>query len=207
MAQLAVELQKKGLVVGFGIYGDVGMPSDSFRFFKSTFDFLKSHNVNLAMVAGLTGLDTIVTAIHEGGASRLSGCFQLHTFPRLMNYLASFGIPVELSLTQKLLAYTKDASSFSGNVIRLFLANDVPVTICSFRALFCDKDRIEMLQYIMEECQLTIEEIVKLFSNGFLYNFQNSTITKQLLNEFWDETKSYLSKQGFEDIFDVPYFP
>jgi len=207
MAQLAVDLQQKGLVVGFGIYGDVGLPSESFRFFKSTFDFLKSHNVNLAMVAGLTGLDTIVTAVHEGGASRLSGCFQLHTFPRLMNYIASFGIPVELSLTQKLIAYTKEASSFSGNVIRLFLANELPVTICSFRALFSDKDRIEMLQYIIKECELNVEETVKLISNGFRFNFQNSTVGKQLLTEFWAETKETLAKNGFEDMFDVPYFP
>ena len=208
MAQLAVDFQeKKSLVVGFGIYGDVAIPADSFRFFKSTFDFLKSHNVNLAMVAGITGVDTIVTAIHEGGASRLSGCFQLHYFPRLMNYLASFGIPVEISLTPKMLEYTKDASSFSGNVIRLYLANDIPVTICSFRGLFSDKDRISMLEHIVKECNLNIEDVVKLLSNGFRYNFQNSVNNKRILAEFWEQTKSFLSQKGFNDIFDVPYFP
>ncbi len=124
-----------------------------------------------------------------------------------MNYIASFGIPVELSLTPKLLAHTKDASSFSGNVIRLFLANDVPVTICSFRGLFSDKDRIAMLEFITKECELTIEEIVQLVSNGFRHNFQNSVTSRKLLAEFWDETKSFLAKHGFDDIYGVPYFP
>ena len=207
MAQLAVDFQeKKSLVVGFGIYGDVAIPADSFHFFKSTFDFLKSHNVNLAMVAGITGVDTIVTAIHEGGASRLSGCFQLHYFPRLMNYLASFGIPVEISLTPKMLEYTKSAS-FGGNALRLMLDNDVPVTICSFRSLFVEQNRVQMLESIVKECHLSIQEVVKLLSNGFRYNFQNSIVTRQLQDQFWKETKEFLAKNGIEEIFDVPYFP
>jgi len=207
MAQIAVDYQQKNsMVVGFGIYGDVAIPPESFRFFKSTFDFLKSHNVNVAMVAGLTGVGTIVTAIHEGGASRLSGCFQLHYFPRLMNYLASFGIPVELSLTPKLLEYTKSAS-FGGNAIRLMLDNDVPVTICSFRSLFVEKNRIQMLEEIVKECHLTIQEVVKLLSNGFRFNFQNSANSRELQEKYWKETKEVLRKNGIEDLFDVPFFP
>jgi len=207
MAKLAVDYQQKNsIVVGFGIYGDVAIPAESFRFFKSTFDFLKSHNVNLAMVAGITGVDTIVTAIHEGGASRLSGCFQVHKYPRLMNYIASFGIPVELSLTPKLLEYTKSAS-FGGNAIRLLLDNEVPVTICSFRSLFVKQNRIEMLEEIVKECHLTMQEVVKLFSNGFRFNFQNSTNTRLLQEQYWKETKEFLAKNGIEDLFDVPFFP
>jgi len=207
MATLAVDYQKKNnVVVGFGIYGDVAIPAESFRFFKSTFDFLKSHNVNLAMVAGITGVDTIVTAIHEGGASRLSGCFQVHKYPRLMNYIASFGIPVEVSLTPKLLEYTKSAS-FGGNAIRLMLDNDVPVTICSFRSLFVKENRIQMLEEIVKECHLTMQEVVKLLGNGFRFNFQNSVNTRLLQEQYWNETKKFLSENGIEDIFDVPFFP
>ena len=123
-----------------------------------------------------------------------------------MNYLASFGIPVELSLTPKLLEYTKSAS-FGGNVIRLLLDNDVPVTICSFRSLFVEQNRIQMLEAIVKECHLTIQEVVKLLGNGFRFNFQNSTETRKLQDQYWQETKDFLAKNGIEEIFDVPFFP
>jgi len=123
-----------------------------------------------------------------------------------MNYLASFGIPVELSLTPKLLEYTKSAS-FGGNAIRLMLDNEVPVTICSFRSLFVEKNRIQMLEEIVKECHLTIQEVFKLLSNGFRFNFQNSSNSRELQETFWKETKKVLAENGIEDLFDVPFFP
>jgi len=207
MANLAVNYrQNDSMVVGFGIYGDSPIPSDSFRYFKKTFDLLKSHNINIAMVAGIDTVDTIMTAIQEGGASRLSGCFQVHTFPRLMDYMASYGIPVEVSMTDKLRRFTKDAS-FGGNAIRLLLDNEVPVAICSFRALFQDKNRVEMLEEIIKECHLSIPDTVKLLSTGFNFNFQNSIRQRKILNEFWAETQKVLLEHGVQDMFDVPFFP
>jgi adenosine deaminase len=207
MANLAVNYrQNDSMVVGFGIYGDSPIPSDSFRFFKKTFDLLKSHNINIAMVAGIDTVDTIMTAIQEGGASRLSGCFQVHTFPRLMDYMASYGIPVEVSMTEKLRRFTKDAS-FGGNAIRLLLDNEVPVAICSFRALFQDKNRVEMLEEIIKECHLSIPDTVKLLSTGFNFNFQNSIRQRKILGEFWAETQKVLHDYGVEEMFDVPFFP
>jgi len=123
-----------------------------------------------------------------------------------MNYIASFGIPVEVSLTPKLLEYTKSAS-FGGNAIRLMLDNDVPVTICSFRSLFVKENRIQMLEEIVKECHLTMQEVVKLLGNGFRFNFQNSVNTRLLQEQYWNETKKFLSENGIEDIFDVPFFP
>jgi len=52
-----------------------------------------------------------------------------------------------------------------------------------------------------------MQEVVKLFSNGFRFNFQNSEKTRVLQETYWNETKEFLAKNGIEDIFDVPFFP
>jgi len=64
-----------------------------------------------------------------------------------------------------------------------------------------------MLEEIVKECHLTMQEVVKLFSNGFRFNFQNSEKTRVLQETYWNETKEFLAKNGIEDIFDVPFFP
>jgi adenosine deaminase len=206
MAQLTVDYQQRrdSLVVGFGVYGDFSIPTESLRFFMSTFEYLKSHNVNVSMVAGLSGVGTILSSVHDAGASRISGAFQLHTFPRLMNYLATRGIAVELSLTPKLLEFTKDLSI---KPLRLYIDNNVPVTICSFRSLFLTGSRTATLQKIIADCKLNVPELLRLISNGFQYNFQNYTNQQELEKDFWVKSKEILQKQGITDLFDVGFFP
>jgi len=109
-------------------------------------------------------------------------------------------------MTDKLRRFTKDAS-FGGNAIRLLLDNEVPVAICSFRALFQDKNRVEMLEEIIKECHLSIPDTVKLLSTGFNFNFQNSVRQRKILNEFWTETQKILLEHGVQEMFDVPFFP
>lgn len=207
LAELAVRQRKyrESLVVGFGCYGDEPIPESSFKYFMSTFEFLKAENMNVSMVAGLQGVGTILQAIREGGASRLSGAYHVHTFPRLMNFLATQGIAVELSLSHKFREHTKNAT-FAGSPVRLFIDNDLPITICSFRGKFSPLGRIDVLENIIEDCKLTLEELLKLFSNGFLYNFGGHVLGQQLLDKFWVSCKKLTDSAGYH-MFPVNPFP
>ena len=208
MAELTVQFRKKPnpLVVGFGVYGDGTIDPSSFRFFMSTFEYLKANNVNVTMVAGIKETDTIMTAIHDGGASRLSGAFQLHTLPRFMNYVATTGIPVELNITPKFRKHTK-GTEFAGNPLRLFVDNGVPVTFCSFRTLSGKHSRIDALEGAIEDCKLTVPEVLKVLGNGFMYNFQDSETKRTLVSAFWENTKKILIENKIENFFDIAFFP
>lgn len=71
-----------------------------YHFYASTFEYLKTNSMDLVMTAGnsewvfkltlihtlsnwfIFSVGSVVKAIHEGGASRISGAFTAHTFPR-----------------------------------------------------------------------------------------------------------------------------
>ncbi|KAH3760493.1 adenosine deaminase [Pelomyxa schiedti] len=207
MAELAVRQRKykDSLVVGFGCYGDEAIPESSFKYFMSTFEYLKTENMNVSMVAGLQGVGTILQAIREGGASRISGAFHVHTFPRLMNFLASQGIAVELSMTHKLREHTKNAT-FAGSPVRLFIDNELPITICSFRNQSSPLTRIDVLESFIEDCKLTLEELLKLLSNGFLHNFSGHILSQQLHDKFWVTCKNLAESAGYH-MFPINPFP
>eukprot|EP01106_Pelomyxa_sp_JSP_P013709 TRINITY_DN418_c0_g1_i2.p2 TRINITY_DN418_c0_g1~~TRINITY_DN418_c0_g1_i2.p2 ORF type:complete len:162 (-),score=47.35 TRINITY_DN418_c0_g1_i2:129-614(-) len=158
------------------------------------------------MVAGLQGVGTILQSIHEGGASRLSGAYHVHTFPRLMNYMATQGIPVEISGTQKLRDHTKNAT-FAGSPIRLFIDNGIPLTLCSFRGRFSPLTRVEMLAQIVGDCQLTTGELLRLSEGGCRHNFGGHARATVLTDTFWARAKTILGDAGHTHLFAVNPFP
>lgn len=81
------------------------MSETDYRFYKSSFDNLKYANMNVVIFAGQNKYDvclraavpltvpprtsSIVSALHEGGACRISGAFQIHRDPLLMDYMGN----------------------------------------------------------------------------------------------------------------------
>jgi hypothetical protein len=70
----------KDRVVGFGVCGkaDNELTDDTIRYFLPTFYYLKNNNVNVVIYAGNLDAKSITTALHQGGATRVSGAFRLH---------------------------------------------------------------------------------------------------------------------------------
>jgi len=149
-------------VVAFGVFGDKEISSTDFHYYHSTFDYLKRHSMHVVMLAGTTDARTITTALHEGGASRISGAFAVHTFPRLMNHLAMQKIPIELNLTEKLLKYTEEIQTFA-DPIRLFIDSGIVVTLCSFRGTLSNRSRCQDILHIVSKVKkqsLTLEWMI-----------------------------------------------
>lgn len=71
--------------------------------------------------------------------------------------------------------YNSDVRTFAGNPIRLFLDNLLPVAICSFKSSVSSKNRSEVLFDLVNECNLSIAELMKLLSCSFENNFQVRT--------------------------------
>lgn len=57
-----------------------------FEFCPQVLKYLKDEHMNICIAAGKKDVRTIVTALHDGGATRISGAFSIHQKPSLMNY-------------------------------------------------------------------------------------------------------------------------
>lgn len=57
-----------------------------FEFCPDVLKFLKDEHMNVCIAAGKHDPRTIVTALHDGGASRVSGAFSIHHKPSVMAY-------------------------------------------------------------------------------------------------------------------------
>ncbi|KAF2073483.1 hypothetical protein CYY_005192 [Polysphondylium violaceum] len=180
-AKVAIQNKSNG-IVGFGIFGTETISPSEIKHFSQTFDLLKRHHFNLVQNSGTSDIGSLVSTIHQAGAARLSGAFQLHKYPRLMSYVGNYRIPVEISLTKKLKSFTKDLSFTTP--IRHLLDNNVPVIICSFRSSLYSFGRTEMLYEIVKNAQLDLEHVVRLFKNPFSFNFQNLQERTKLVNLF-----------------------
>eukprot|EP00005_Dracoamoeba_jomungandri_P005358 CAMPEP_0174254576 /NCGR_PEP_ID=MMETSP0439-20130205/3899_1 /TAXON_ID=0 /ORGANISM="Stereomyxa ramosa, Strain Chinc5" /LENGTH=758 /DNA_ID=CAMNT_0015336243 /DNA_START=196 /DNA_END=2469 /DNA_ORIENTATION=+ len=192
-AELAVKHRRNG-VCGFGVFGPdvVDVKVDSiFEYCPEVIKFLKDEHMNICIAAGKSSVISIVTAFHDGGANRISGAFSIHKDPELMSYFSLHSIPIELGLTDSILHYTQDVKVFA-HPIKLFLDNDLKVTICSFDATFNKGSRSEMLYKIVSELNLSVLDLYKLIGIGFRKNFQNFDTRLQLYSDFQEIALSLL---------------
>lgn len=117
-AELAVESRSRG-VVGFAIFKDE-MPVNAVKYFESTFNFLRDHNMNIVLAAGKKDPNTVAEAV-ASGATRISGGFLLHEAPGILAFMADRDIPVEISPSDSLADSTADVRVFAGHPLRLYL--------------------------------------------------------------------------------------
>lgn len=66
------------------------------KYYLRTFDYLKANNMKVSITCGIDGFESIIAALSVGGARRISGAFNIHKHPRLWDYLANHGIPIEI---------------------------------------------------------------------------------------------------------------
>eukprot|EP00005_Dracoamoeba_jomungandri_P005902 CAMPEP_0174262382 /NCGR_PEP_ID=MMETSP0439-20130205/12941_1 /TAXON_ID=0 /ORGANISM="Stereomyxa ramosa, Strain Chinc5" /LENGTH=743 /DNA_ID=CAMNT_0015347079 /DNA_START=173 /DNA_END=2401 /DNA_ORIENTATION=- len=188
-ANLAIKYKNNG-VCGFGVLGSRELKESEFEFFQYSFDNLKRANMNVVIFSGHT--NNIQCALQGAGANRISGAFQVHQNPSLMDYMGNHGIAVELGLTDMFRIFTSDTETFTGNPIRLFLDNHMPVTICSFKGSTSPKGRSEVLYDVISECNLSPSEYLNLITNGFKYNFQSFNVREKMVQESWKEATNLL---------------
>ena len=100
VATLVVEYKTK--VVGFA-YAGLNADKDTMsREEIQVFNLLKKHQINVSITSGFKEPRSVVTAISDCGATRLSGCFAIHTERQIMDYMARNRIPVEFGVNDTL---------------------------------------------------------------------------------------------------------
>ena len=199
IASLCVEL--RDVVAGFGLFGDNELATESFPFFQSTFHMLKNESVNVVMYA--VGPTSASSAIHDGGASRLSGCFELHRAPALLDYCARHGVPIELAPSTKMLTSTaKLEATIGGSLFRLLLDGGVNVTLCSFRHSLQPLTRCEQLLHVYQQnvpkpgTENDALYLFQLIANGFRHNFAPLALRRKLFDNFVSECETLFEQHN-----------
>lgn len=205
VVNLAIKYRDLG-VCGFGFFGPDGAWTSSDQY-AAAFDLLKANSVNVSCSAGRDkSAISVVDALYKAGASRISGGFLVHKDPSLVNFLANYSIPVEMNMTENMLKGTADVSTFAGNVIRLYLDNQIKVTVCAFDKTLYPQSRSETLVKVAEVCNLEIHELVEILTTGFRRCFQSRSKRKEMYRRFWDSSLVILDKAGFQHFRESHYF-
>ena len=124
----------------------------------------------------------------------MSGAFNVHKHPRIISYLATHSIPIELGITDEFEQTQKQSWTISGSPIRLLLDNDVTVTVCGFRRT---KSVSEEMYDVIKQCNLDAAETLDLIFNGFRSNFQRHQIRQQMIEYARAESVKLLKDAGF----------
>ncbi|EFC39594.1 predicted protein [Naegleria gruberi] len=173
-------IRNKKNLVGFGFFGYNDEKGAILPELIPVFNMLKNHQINVCCSAGFYNPLSVIPAIHDVGASRLSGCFSIHSSPSVMSYLCDNGVPIEISMTDTLKNLTKEVNEFAGSAVRLFLDRGIKVAPCSLDLTLYDMNRSENIYLMSKECNLSLNEVVQLMLIGFRICFQNYWTRKEM---------------------------
>jgi len=148
--------------------------------------------------------DDTTTALHDCAASRLSGAFNIHLTPTVMNYCGIHKIPIEIGITDEFITNTTAMRSFA-HPIRLLYDKGVPVILGSFRGVFNDS-RSNILFKISNECTFTIGELLRFISSSFLYNFRAKQLRDKMWEDAWNSIIPHLKNNGYKGFGKKFYF-
>ena len=120
--------EKPDGLISFGLGGpEIGVPREQF---KRYFDQARAAGLHSVPHAGeTTGPETIWASLRELGAERIGHGISAVRDPRLMTYLADFGIPLEICPTSNV--RTRAVASLDDHPLAALVAAGVPVSINS----------------------------------------------------------------------------
>jgi len=121
---------------------------------------------------------SVIAAINDGGATRLSGCFAIHTERQIMDYMARNRIPLEFGITDTLKHFFGVESEFitkknKEEVVQLYIETGIQFTLCSFDLTLHRKTRSEMLFSLASYCKMDINQLLLLLYSGYKSSFAN----------------------------------
>ena len=197
VAKLCVKYQGSG-IAGFGVYSAPELQPQQYPFFRKALSLLKEHHVNVSMYAGAQDVPPVISALHSAGATRISGAFSAHIYPRLLDYLSTHYIPVELSESSFGVERLKGLSTFAGSPFRYFYDARVPIVLCSFRNTFSPRNRIEILADVLKGGDFDVHAMITVLSNGIRMNFLPLQQRQELFSRWRAKTLTVLREHGFQ---------
>ena len=186
-AELAVAHSDRG-VVGFDLAGgEAGHPAKKHL---HAFYHARKYLLGLTIHAGESwGPDSIRQALLHGGAHRVGHGITVIQDPRLMSFIASRQIPLEVCPTSNM--QTKVVPSYAEHPIRALIDAGIAVTVNTDNRLFSRTSVTEELWRAHSRCGVSAENLREVALNGFRHAFMP-----------WDEKQAMLRE--VIDVFPMP---
>lgn len=177
MAILCVKYKKR---IGGFMYHGIGMDLEPGSDLVPLFSFLKANEIAVSVVAAFKHPRSVIWAINDFGATRLSGCFSIYNDPEVMQYIANRMVPIEISFTDTYAKFTRGATYFVGSAIRLFVDSGVKALPCTFDRSLYDHSRTEMIMKMAKEAHMSLYEIVDIIVTPYKSAFASFKVKKNL---------------------------
>jgi adenosine deaminase len=193
--------------VGFATFGD-DIPQEHVRLFAQSFWFMKNHNIRVVLSAARKHPKSVISATIDGGASRISGGYSLHTHPHLVKFLADRQIPVDISVTSSLRSTSRQMTPFAGNPIRFLHDNDVRLCICSLgRQLELYPTLSEVLERVVSTTNVKLYELPEVLARSVRSSSLPNAERELMYRAFLKETQAVLEKAGFRHFWKKALLP
>jgi hypothetical protein len=87
------------------------------------------------------------------------------------------------------------------------LDSDVKITFCSFRASMNAATRCDQLLDMYRQNCMSLADFMRVLANGFMYNFQDASVRREMTAEFWRRALAQLEPLGFRYFHKKSFFP
>lgn len=91
------------------------------------------------------------------------------------------------------------------NPVGFLIDKNIPVHVCTFRGIYTSS-RADQLYDIATKCNLSVSNMLKLQSFGFLTNFQHHQQRKNLFCAFKAESEALLIANNYSHFYKRHYF-
>ncbi len=183
IAELAVQFADQG-VVGFDLAGpEAGFPIKQHR---AGIEIAKRNHLFITLHAGESaGPHSIAEALHEGYANRVGHGTSLVKDAALLDYVVNHRVGVEACPISNL--HTGAVQSLREHPLRTFLDRGVRVSINTDNRLCSDTTLTKEIITMMEQIDLSLDDIHKLLVNGFKSAFLPYHQKAKMLADFQKE--------------------
>ena len=198
---------RDGGVIGFATLGD-DLSEYDMQFYLKTFWLLKQHNIPVVLSAARTNGRSIIPAVIDGGAIRISGAYAAERSPHIVKFLSDRQIPVDLSVTRHMMEHSHEMHSFAGNVIRFMMDNDVVVLLASIgRSLELYNTLVDNLTHVVADCGIKVHELVSLLAHSFRCSALPFAEREQMYRDYIKRSTEILERNGFKHFWKKVILP
>ncbi|OHT08721.1 putative adenosine deaminase [Tritrichomonas foetus] len=202
VAELCVKYQGKG-VVGFSTTsGEISV--DDFRYYESTFNYLRENFVPITIFAGENNTDSVNCALVRGFARRISGGFKIPQSESLLNDVTSHHNAILIGASSRRME--RAVTNWHKSPARFFFDFGVPIAFCSIHHTFYNMTRSQQLFELAQQSGFDALNIISIIDNSFASMNMHYQFANKYQAMFHDESIKILKQNGYTRFMNATFF-
>lgn len=200
-AELCVKYHGKG-VVGF-MTTTQEIRTEDIQYYEEIFEYLRKNYVPVTMFAGENQPNSVLTALINGNARRISGGFQVTQVESLLGDVTSHNTSILVCPSER---FQKAVAGWSKSPARFFFDFGVRIAFCTINHAFSQQTRSQQLYTLAETSGFDALNMMRIIDNSLGSAFTPNQVSKKLQKKFWHDSIDILSKHGYKRFINIAYF-